>query len=286
VNQPTRLSVTFSFFKRILFILTRTLTLHLCTYVLILTSTSIHIFYFQYYSDIERAFQNCLEQLKGFDVEGYSYQPSVSTDKCMVFNRSELPPNTLGCDDDGEDEDGDGEEKKNKENLKKTKTAPVFKDKKTEVQRSKEKKIGTKIDAKKKGGKDDVVEGEEEGEEEDEQDENEQEEKKRRTTLSRYVKILGTKIEVKSDIDVKENKKIRGGKAVQKIGEVEVEKRDEVEVKSDKIETKAKGNGRTKRTQDSALSSSDADDKLEAVIPDTEYPIPTAKRTRSTRSIK
>jgi hypothetical protein len=193
----------------------------------------------------------------------------------MVFNRSELPPNTLGCGDDGEDEDGDGEEKKNKKNLKKTKTAPISEDKKIDVQQSKENKIGIEVVAKKKGGRDEVVEGEEE--------EDVQEEKKGRTTLSRSVKELRTKIEVESDIDVKENKKRRGKKAVQSIEEEEVEEYDEVEVKSDKMETKEKGNGKTKRIQNSALPLSNTDDKLEVVVPDTEYPIPTAKRTRSSR---
>ena len=256
------------------------LHLHLCT------SSNFHFYlYFQYYSGIEIAFQNCLEQLKRFDLEGYSYQPSVSTDKCMVFNRSELPPNTLGCGDDGEDEDGDGEKTKSKKNVKKSKTAPVSKDKKIEVEESKEKKIGIKIVAKMKGGKDDVVDGDEREEEEDVQ-----KEMKGRTTLSRSVKALGTKIVVKSDIEAKENKKIRVKNAVQKMEEEEVEENDEVEEKSDKIkkkeEAKASGNGRTKRTQDSALSLSNTDNKEEAVGADTEYPIPTSKRTRSSRIIK
>jgi hypothetical protein len=221
-----------------------------------------------------------LEQLKGFDLEGYSYQPSVSTDKCMVFNRSELPPNTLGCVDDGEDEDGDGEKTTNKKIVKKTKTAPVSEDTKIEVEEIKENKNGMKIVAKKKGGKDEAVEGEDE--------EDVQEEKKGRTTLSRSSKVLGTKIEVKSDIDAKENKKVRGKKAGQNIEEDEVEESDEVEVKTDKTKAKAKGtgNGTTKRTQNIALSLSNIDDKQEAVKPDTEHPIPTAKRTRSSRIIK
>ena len=171
------------------------------TYTQIFTFSSDHILYFQYYSGIESAFQNCLEQLKGFNLEGYSYQPSVSTDKCMVFNRSELPPNTLGCGDDREDEDGDGEKTTNKKSVKKTKTVTVSRDKKIEVQESKEKNMRIKVVAKKKGGTDEVAEGEE--------GEDVQEEKKGRTTLSRSAKVLRMKIEVKGDFDVKENKKVR-----------------------------------------------------------------------------
>ena len=194
----------------------------------------------------------------------------------MVFNRLELPPNTLGCGDDGEDEDGEDEETKNKKNIKKSKSVTLSKNKKIEVKQSKEQKNGIKTIGKKKGEKNEIV---------GEEVEDVHEEKKGRSTISRSVKVLGTKIVVKSDIDVKGNTKIRGKKAVEKMEMEDVKEFDAVEVNSDK-ETKAKGSGKRKRAQNSALSSSNTDDKREVGGADADYPIPTAKRTRSSRIIK
>jgi cytoplasmic iron level regulating protein YaaA (DUF328/UPF0246 family) len=55
----------------------------------------------------EESFQRCLQQLRGFDLEGYSFQEAQSSDKVIVFNRTCGPPAALALEDEGE---GEGEE--------------------------------------------------------------------------------------------------------------------------------------------------------------------------------
>ena len=216
----------------------------------------------------------------------------------MVFNRSELPPNALGAIDDGEEEE-DGDKKNSK---KKTKTMAVSQNKKTVVEKiKKEKKNGTKIVTAKK------VVNKEEGKDE---------KKKGRTTLSRSVKKLDTKTVLKSDINMTEIKEIKGKKLSKKLLVDEEEKRKETEVVENKVdvtgmkrggseggrgrgkvkvndneneneksEVEGKGISTVKRTI-TAASSSSIDDTQAFNDQDTGYPIPTAKRTRSSRTIQ
>ena len=217
----------------------------------------------------------------------------------MVFNRLELPPNALGSIDDGEEEEDGGEEKIT---IKKSKSTTVAKNKKTVVEKiEKEIKNDTKTISKKKG-----VNKDEGGPVVDE--------KKGRIVLSRSVKKLEKETVIKSDIDMTEIKKVKDKKASKNLGEgeeetkesegIEVEAKREVEgegKRGGKGKAKGKGNNnvndisvvkgkgisRVKRSIAEASSSSSSTDDIEAFNDqDTEYSIPSAKRTRPSRTIQ
>ena len=63
----------------------------------------------------EKVFQDFLNKIKLFDIEGYTYVPSQSTDSCIVFNRVSAPPPTSSSSTEREERKGEEEERKGEE---------------------------------------------------------------------------------------------------------------------------------------------------------------------------
>ena len=65
----------------------------------------------------EKVFQDVLNKIKLFDIEGYTYVPSQSTDSCIVFNRVSAPPPTSSSSSTESEERKGEEERGEKESL-------------------------------------------------------------------------------------------------------------------------------------------------------------------------